>query len=75
MAGPFTATVEMSGPFKIEGKAYTIAAKSRPAETTSPLVAAVEEPAESRYGAVIIIIGIIALAAAGMVIYKKKATV
>ena len=65
----------MSGPFKIEGKAYTIAAKSRPAETTSPLVAAVEEPAESRYGAVIIIIGIIALAAAGMAIYKKKATV
>jgi len=75
VAGPFTATVEMSGPFKIEGKAYTIAAKSRPAETTSPLVAAVEEPAESRYGAVIIIIGIIALAAAGMAIYKKKATV
>ena len=75
MAGPFTATVEMSGPFKIEGKAYTIAAKSRPAETTSPLVAAVEEPAESRYGAVIIIIGIIALAAAGMAIYKNKATV
>ena len=52
-----------------------MAAKSKPAETTSPLVAATEEPATSRYGAVIIIIGIIALAAAGMAIYKKKATV
>lgn len=65
----------MAGPFKIEGKAYTIAAKSRPAETTSPIVAAAEEPAKSRYGTVIIIIGIIALAAAGMAIYKKKAAV
>ena len=75
MAGPFTATVEMAGPFKIEGKAYAIAAKSKPEETTSPILAAAEEPAKSRYGAVIIIIGIIALAAAGMAIYKKKATV
>ena len=65
----------MAGPFKIEGKAYTIAAKSKPAETTSPIVAAPEEPAKSRYVAVIIIIGIIALAAAGMAIYKKKAIV
>ena len=65
----------MAGPFKIEGKAYTIAAKSKPAETTSQIVAAVEEPAESRYGTVIIIVGIIVLAAAGMAIYKKKATV
>ena len=75
MAGPFTATVEVAGPFKIEGKAYTIAAKSEPAGTTSPIVASAEEPTKSRYGAVIIIIGIIALAAAGMAIYKKKATV
>jgi len=75
VAGPFTATVEMAGPFKIEGKAYAIAGKSKPAETISPIVAAAEEPAKSRYGAVIIIIGIIALAAAGMAIYKKKATV
>jgi len=65
----------VAGPFKIEAKAYTIAAKSKPAETTSPIVAAAEKPAKSRYGAVIIIIGIITLAAAGMVIYKKKATV
>ena len=65
----------MAGPFKIEGKAYTIAAKSRPSGTTSPIVAAAEEPAKSRYGTVIIIIGIIALAAAGMAIYKKKAIV
>ena len=64
----------MAGPFKIEGKAHTIAAKSKPAETTSPIVAAAEETAESRYGAIIIIIGIIALAAAGMAVYKKKAT-
>jgi len=35
----------------------------------------VEEPAKSRYGAVIIIIGIIVLAVAGMAIYKKKAAV
>jgi len=73
VAGPFTATVEVAGPFKIEGKAYAIAAKSKPAETVSPIAAAVEEPAKSRYGAVIIIIGIIALAAAGLVIYSKKA--
>jgi hypothetical protein len=65
----------MAGPFRIESKAFTIAAKSKPAGTTSPLVAAAEEPVKSRYGAVIIIIGIIALAAAGMAIYKKKATV
>jgi len=64
----------MAGPFKIEGKAYTIAAKSKPSGTTSPLVAAAEEPVKSRYGAVIIIIGIIALVAAGMAIYKKKVT-
>ncbi len=65
----------MAGPFRIEGKAYTIAAKSKPVETTSSLVAATEEPVKPRYGTVIIIIGIIALAAAGMAIYKKKATV
>ena len=65
----------MAGPFKIEGKAYTIAAKSKPAETTSPIVAAAEKPVKSGYGIVFIIIGIIALAAAGLAIYKKKATV
>jgi hypothetical protein len=65
----------VAGPFKIEGKAFTIAAKSKPAQTTSPVVAAADEPAESRYGVVIIIIGIIALAAAGIAIYKKKVTV
>ena len=65
----------MAGPFKIEGKAYTIAAKSKPAETMSPSVAAAEKPVKSRYGTVFIIIGIIALAAAGLAIYKKKATV
>jgi hypothetical protein len=65
----------VAGPFKMESKAYTIAAKSKLVETTSPLVAAAEEPAKPRYGAIIIIIGIIALAAAGMVVYKKKATV
>ena len=65
----------MAGPFRIEGKAYIIAAKSKPVETTSPLVAATEEPVKPRYGAIIIIIGIIVLVAAGMAIYKKKATV
>jgi hypothetical protein len=65
----------VAGPFKIEGKAYTMAAKSKPVETASPLVAAAEEPVKPRYGAIIIIIGIIALAAAGMAIYKNKATV
>ena len=65
----------MAGPFRIEGKAYTIAAKSKPAGTTSPLVATAEEPVKPRYGTVIIIIGIIAVAVAGMAVYKKKATV
>jgi hypothetical protein len=59
----------------MESKAYTIAAKSKPVETASPLVAAAEEPDKPKYGAIIIIIGIIALAAAGIAIYKKKATV
>jgi hypothetical protein len=59
----------------MESKTYTIAAKSKPAETSSPLVAAAEEPAKPRYGAIIIIIGIIAVAAAGIAVYKKKATV
>ena len=30
MAGPFTATAEVAGPFKIESKAYTIAGKYVP---------------------------------------------
>jgi len=59
----------------MESKEYTIAAKSKPVETASPIVAAAEEPAKPRYGAIIIIIGIIALAAAGVAIYRKKATV
>ena len=59
----------------MESKTYTIAAKSKPVETASPIVAAAEEPAKPKYGAIIIIIGIIALAAAGIAIYKKKATV
>jgi hypothetical protein len=57
----------------MESKAYTIAAKSKPAETTSPVVASADEPARSKYGTVIIIIGIIVLAAAGLAIYKKNA--
>jgi hypothetical protein len=65
----------VAGPFKIEGKAYTIAAKSKLAKTTLPLVAAADKPVKSRYGAVIVIIGIIAVAVAGMAIYKKNATV
>jgi hypothetical protein len=73
VAGPFTATVDVAGPFKIESKAFTIAAKSKTRETTSPLVAASEEPAKSRYIAVIIIAGIIALAGAGVLVYKKNA--
>jgi hypothetical protein len=75
VAGPFTATVEIAGPFKFESTGLTMAAKSKPAKTTSPLAAATEEPAKSRYTAVIIILGIIALAAAGVAIYKKKAIV
>ena len=58
----------------MESKTYTIAAKSKPAEIASPIVAEAEEPAKPRYGAIIIIIAIIALAAAGMAIYRKKAT-
>lgn len=65
----------MAGPFKFESKPYTIAAERTLAGTTSPLAAAADKPVKSRYGTVIIIIGIIALAAAGMAIYKKKASV
>ncbi len=65
----------MAGPFKIECNTYTLAAKSKPVETASPLVAAAEEPVKPGYGAIIIIIGIIAVAAAGIAIYKKNAMV
>ena len=75
MAGPFTATVEVAGPFKIESKALTLAAKSKPQGTTSPVIAAAEESRRSGYGGLILVIGIIALAIAGVVIYNKKATV
>jgi len=60
VAGPFSATVEVAGPFRIEGKPCTIAG-------TQAL------GAKSRTAAAIIVIGIIALAVAGLVIYKKKA--
>jgi hypothetical protein len=59
----------------MESKAYTIADINKPVETALPIVATAEEPAESGYGAIIIIIGIIALAAVGIAIYRKKATV
>jgi hypothetical protein len=54
----------------METKTFTIAAKSKPSETTSPVVASAEEPAGPRYGIVIIIIGIVVLAAAGLAVYK-----
>ena len=73
MAGPFTATVEVAGPFKIEGEAYTIAAKSKPAETTSPVAAAADKPVKTINVTAIVIIGIIALATFGLAIYKKNA--
>jgi len=59
----------------MESKTYTIAAKSKPVETASPIAAAIEEPAKPKYAAIIIITGIIALSAAGIAIYKKKAAV
>jgi hypothetical protein len=54
----------------METKAFTIAAKSKPSETTSPVVASAKESAGPRYGTVIIIIGIVVLAAVGLVVYK-----
>lgn len=66
MAGPFTASVEVAGPFRIEGKPLTIAA-------TQALAAAGQKPTKLRAAAAIIVIGIITLAAAALVIYKKKA--
>ena len=54
----------------METKALTIAAKSETSETTSPVVASAEEPAGPRYGKVIIIIGIVVLAAAGLAVFK-----
>jgi hypothetical protein len=54
----------------METKAFTIAAKSKPSETTSPVVALAEEPAGPMYGIVIIIIGIVVLAVAGLAVYK-----
>ncbi|MHC4207838.1 MAG: hypothetical protein ACYSTT_24555 [Planctomycetota bacterium] len=67
----------MAGPFRIECNTYTLAAKSKPVETASPVVAAADEPVTTRRKPPFIIIGIlcVALAAAGMAIYKKKAAV
>jgi LPXTG-motif cell wall-anchored protein len=62
--GPFTANVEFAGPFRFEGKPYTIAA--------TQAFAGGQEPATSRTAAAIAVAGIVALAAAGLVIYKKK---
>jgi hypothetical protein len=68
--------VEVAGPFKIEGKAYTIAAKSKPVETASPVVAS-DEPVVTRHWPPVIIVGILGIlvVAAGIAIYKKKATI
>jgi len=65
----------VAGPFKMESKPYTIAAKSKPVEPATPIVAATEEPAKPKYGAIIIIIGIIVLSTVGIAVYKNKATV
>jgi heme/copper-type cytochrome/quinol oxidase subunit 2 len=62
----------LAGPFKFENKALTIAAKGKPAQTTSPVVAEAHEPAKSRYVRVIITIGVIFLVAAGLAVYTKK---
>jgi hypothetical protein len=62
----------LAGPFKFESKALTIAAKGKPAQTTSPVVAEAQEPVKSRYVRVIITIGVIFLVAAGLAVYKKK---
>jgi len=50
-----------------------IAAKNRLAQKTSPLVAAAEESAKSRYLALIVILGIITVSAATMAVYVRKA--
>jgi hypothetical protein len=55
----------VAGPFRIEGKPYTIPA-------AQAFVATGEEPAKSRYGAAIVVIGIVAVAAAGLIIYREK---
>jgi hypothetical protein len=67
----------VAGPFRIESKAYTIAAKSKPAETASPVVAASDEPVVTRRRSTVIIVGILGIlvVAAGIAIYKKKATI
>jgi len=67
----------VAGPFRIEDKAFTIAAKSKPVETVTPVVATADKPVTPRRKPPFIIIGIlcIAAAAAGMAIYKKNAKV
>jgi hypothetical protein len=66
VAGPFTATIEVAGPFRIEGKQYTIVA-------SQALASDDQEPAKSHIGLAIVVLGIIAVVAAGLVIYKEKA--
>jgi hypothetical protein len=59
----------------MESKAYTIAAKSKPDETGSPVVAATDEPVVTRHRPPVILIGVLGIlaVAVGMAIYKKNA--
>ena len=93
MAGPFKATVQMGGPYKIETKPYTIAVAGKPSTTVSaPAVAAKVSPAttvspaeieasttagETKVGKggslkFVLVIGVIAVVAAGIAIFTRK---
>ncbi len=74
----------MAGPFKIEGKPYTITAEGKALIAAGegeprtgkiePLAATGEESVESKNWVAVLATGIIAVAAAGLAISRKKAT-
>ena len=86
MTGPFTATLEMTGPFKIESKVLTIAseaamAKDSNGKVAGPLgnsqaevLAATEEDSSAGGNWIpVLVIVIIAAAATGLATRRKKA--
>ena len=90
MAGPFTAIVQVAGPFKIESKALTMASEAALARAmakasndkvggppgslqTEVLAATKEDSSAGGNWIPVLIIVIIASAATGLAIRKKKA--
>ena len=81
MAGPFTANVEVAGPFKIESKPYIIASTDKLASkdvaevTPAVPIGEVDIPMTTRRSArwaIISVVVVLGVVAAGFAIYRKN---